>query len=368
MSERSQQRAEQASDLYSVLLAAAQFYRRQLKDAPRAIGYLKGRGLSGEIAKQFGIGYAPDGWQSLAAAFPDYDAKELTAAGLVKQNEEGRRYDVFRDRIMFPIVDARGNVIGFGGRVLDAGEPKYLNSPETAVFEKGRELYGLYQARQAIRDAGRVLVVEGYMDVVALAQHGVGYAVATLGTATTAVHVQKLLRQVDELVFCFDGDAAGRQGRVASARSEPSRTDRREARGFSVPAAGRGPGHATCAREARPLSKPSSTAAVPLSRYLLDELTARTDLGSAEGRARLVHAAKPLVNADPRGRFPRPGPARACRARAARRIRGGIAVRAHADGAPRRARVRRRRGRERIRRCGESSCAFFWTPRSSLSP
>ena len=302
VSERSQQRAEQASDLYSVLLAAAHFYRGQLKNAPRAIGYLKGRGLSGDIAKQFGIGYAPDGWQGLAAAFPDYDAKELTAAGLVKQNEEGRRYDVFRDRIMFPIVDARGNVIGFGGRVLDTGEPKYLNSPETAVFEKGRELYGLYQARQAIRDAGRVLVVEGYMDVVALAQHGVGYAVATLGTATTAFHVQKLLRQVDELVFSFDGDAAGRRAAWRALEvSLPELTDGKRV-GFLFLPQGEDPDSYVRAR-GKAAFEALVTAAVPLSRYLLDELTARTDLGSAEGRARLVHAAKPLVNAIHEGAF-----------------------------------------------------------------
>jgi DNA primase len=217
-SEHAQRRAQEGDDLHAVLLKAAQFYCAQLKQAPAAIAYLKKRGLSGEIAKRFGIGYAPDGWQSLAAAFSDYDGKGLAQAGLTKVSDkgtengrEGRRYDVFRDRIMFPIVDVRGNVIGFGGRVLETGEPKYLNSPETPVFEKGRELYGLYQGRRAIRDAGRVVVVEGYMDVVALAQSGVEYAVATLGTATTPAHVQKLLRQADEIVFCFDGDAAGRR-------------------------------------------------------------------------------------------------------------------------------------------------------------
>ncbi|HET7158860.1 MAG TPA: DNA primase, partial [Burkholderiales bacterium] len=209
-SEHSQKRLDESQDLHGVLLTAARYFRSCLKDAAGAIEYLKHRGLSGEIAREFGIGYAPDDWQNLAAAFPDYESKTLVVAGLVKQNE-GKRYDLFRNRIMFPIVDVRGNVIGFGGRVLDASEPKYLNSPETPVFEKGRELYGLYQARRAIRDAGRVLVVEGYMDVVALAQHGVGYAVATLGTATSPLHMQKLLRQVDEVVFCFDGDQAGRR-------------------------------------------------------------------------------------------------------------------------------------------------------------
>ena len=293
-SEHSQRRAEQSEDLHGVLLAAARFYRARLKDAPRAVAYLKSRGLSGEIAKRFGIGYAPDGWQNLASAFADYGAKALVSAGLVKQNDEGKRYDLFRDRIMFPIVDVRGNVIGFGGRVLDAGEPKYLNSPETPVFEKGRELYGLYQARRAIRDAGRVLVVEGYMDVVALAQHGVGYAVATLGTATTGLHVQKLLRQVDEVVFAFDGDAAGRRAAWRALEcSLPALTDGKQVRFLFLPQ-GEDPD-----TYVRTLGKQGFEAlletAVPLSRYLLDELSSRVDLSSAEGRAGLVHAAKPLV-------------------------------------------------------------------------
>src|SRR5687767_6549229 len=235
-SEHLQRRVAEGEDLHAVLLTAARYYRSQLKEAPPAIEYLKKRGLSGEVAKRFGVGYAPGGWQNLAAAFPDYNAKALVAAGLVKQNEEGRRYDLFRDRIMFPIVDMRGNVIGFGGRVLESGEPKYLNSPETAVFEKGRELYGLYQARRAIRDAGRVVVVEGYMDVVALAQHEIGYAVATLGTATTGVHVQKLLRQADQVVFCFDGDAAGRRAAWrALETSLPELVDGKELRFLFLP-------------------------------------------------------------------------------------------------------------------------------------
>ena len=182
-----------------------------MKEAPRAIEYLKGRGLTGTIAARFGLGYAPDDWQSLTKAFSDYQSKALETEGLVIAGEGGKRYDRFRGRIMFPIHDSRGQVIGFGGRVLDEGEPKYLNSPETPVFAKGRELYGLFQARQAIRSSGRVVVVEGYMDVIALAQHGVEYAVATLGTATTPVHAQKLFRLTDTVVFCFDGDEAGRR-------------------------------------------------------------------------------------------------------------------------------------------------------------
>jgi DNA primase len=204
-------RRDDAVDLSGLLLQAARFYRAALKDSERAIDYLKGRGLTGPVAARFGIGYAADDWQPLAAAFNEYQDKALETAGLVVAGESGKRYDRFRDRIMFPIHDGSGRVIGFGGRVLDQGEPKYLNSPETPLFSKGRELYGLFQARQAIRAAGRVVVVEGYMDVVALAQHGIEYAVATLGTATTPAHALKLFRITDNVVFCFDGDDAGRR-------------------------------------------------------------------------------------------------------------------------------------------------------------
>src|SRR3954466_14876598 len=202
---------ERQTDLYSVVEKAMEFYRGELKKSPRAIEYLKGRGLTGEIAARFRVGYAPDGWQGLKAAFSQYEDKALVEVGLVIEGEEGKRYDRFRDRVMFPIFNARGIAIGFGGRVMGDGEPKYLNSPETPLFEKGRELYGLVQARDAIRTEGHVLVVEGYMDVVALAQFDVGNAVAPLGTATTPVHVSKLLRLAEEIIFCFDGDAAGRK-------------------------------------------------------------------------------------------------------------------------------------------------------------
>jgi DNA primase len=292
-SEHAQRRAEETEDLNGVLLTAARFYRTSLKDAPRAIEYLKRRGVSGEVAKRFGVGYAPDGWQNLAGVFPDYNAKALAAAGLVKQNE-GRRFDLFRDRIMFPIVDVRGNVIGFGGRVLDSGEPKYLNSPETPVFEKGRELYGLYQARRAIRDAGRVVVVEGYMDVVALAQHGVGYAVATLGTATTGLHVQKLLRQSDEVVFCFDGDTAGRRAAWRALEvSLGELVDGKQVRFLFLP---QGDDPDTYVRaHGKAAFEKLLDAAAPLSQFLLDELTARVDAHTAEGCAKLLQDARPLV-------------------------------------------------------------------------
>ena len=297
-SESAKQRARQGESLHEVLLRAAQHYRNQLKDAPQAIAYLKKRGLSGEIAKRFGIGYVPEEWQNLAAAFTDYDGPMLATAGLVKQKEDGKRYDVFRNRIMFPIVDVRGNVIGFGGRVLGDGEPKYLNSPETPVFEKGRELYGLYQARRAIRDAGRVLVVEGYMDVVALAQAGVEYAVATLGTATTPVHVQKLLRQADEIVYCFDGDSAGRRAAWRALENSLAHlADGKQIRFLFLP---EGEDPDTYVRKhGKAAFETLVGKAVPLSRFLLDELAGRVDLAAAEGRARLVHEAKPLLKQMP---------------------------------------------------------------------
>jgi len=215
-------------DLLETLAAAARYYKLRLKDSPQAIAYLKGRGVTGETAAQFAIGFAPDGARNLEAAVPDYAAPALLEAGLVAESEpepgagEGgrrRRYDRFRHRIMFPIRNPRGQVIGFGGRLLEGGDTdprgaaraKYVNSPETPLFHKGRELYGQFEAREAIRAAGCVIVVEGYMDVVMLAQHGVRNVVAALGTATTEDHVHKLLRLADRVVFAFDGDAAGRR-------------------------------------------------------------------------------------------------------------------------------------------------------------
>ncbi|MDP1952401.1 MAG: toprim domain-containing protein, partial [Betaproteobacteria bacterium] len=224
----------------------------------------------------------------------DYTDKTLKEVGLVIENDAGKRYDRFRDRIMFPIINQRGFVVGFGGRVIGAGEPKYLNSPETPLFEKGRELYGLPQARQAIRDADRVLVVEGYMDVVALAQHGVGYAVATLGTATTPVHVQKLLRQADEIVFSFDGDAAGRKAaRHALEVSLPATLDNKTIRFLFLPE-GEDP-DSYVRTKGKEAFEDLVGRAEPLSAYLLAQLRARVDTNTAEGRSRLVHEAKPLL-------------------------------------------------------------------------
>ena len=289
------ERREEEVDICETLLAAAKFYRAQLREAPTAIDYLKRRGLTGAVAAHFGIGYAPPGWQNLAAAFPAYDNPALEAAGLVVAGDSGKRYDRFRDRVMFPIHDTRGRVIGFGGRVLESGEPKYLNSPETAVFSKGRELYGLYLARNAIRDAGQVVVVEGYMDVVALAQHGIGYVVATLGTSTTAIHAQKLLRLADTVVFCFDGDAAGRKAAWRALENVlPVLVDGKQARFLFLPD-GEDPDDFV-RRRGKAAFEQAIEAAVPLSAYLLGELTVRHSPTTAEGRAALVAAARPYVS------------------------------------------------------------------------
>ena len=286
------ERRERETDLYAVMDKAMEYFRAQLKGSPKAIAYLKGRGLTGEIAARFRIGYAPDDWQGLKAVFPEYQDKSLADTGLVIDNDEGRRYDRFRDRVMFPILNQRGSVIGFGGRVMGEGEPKYLNSPETALFEKGRELYGLTQARDAIRASGRVLVVEGYMDVVALAQFGVGYAVATLGTATTPMHITKLLRLAEEIVFCFDGDKAGRKAAWRALEvSLPLAVDHKPMRFLFLPAEDdpdsyvRAHGQEAFERLARE--------AQTLSGFLVGELRADADLATAEGRSKFLTEAKP---------------------------------------------------------------------------
>jgi len=282
-------------DLYEIMQRASDYYRAQLKAAPQAIEYLKGRGLTGKLAAQFGIGYAPEGWQNLESVFPDYAGKALKDAGLVIDAEGGgRRYDRFRSRIMFPILNQRGSVIAFGGRVIGEGEPKYLNSPETPLFEKGRELYGLTLARSAIREAGRVVVVEGYMDVAALAQNGIGYAVATLGTATSAAHVQKLLRQTDEVVFCFDGDTAGRKAAWHALEvSLPHLADNKAMRFLFLP-----PEHdpdSFVREKGKEAFEKELETTRPLSEFFVDELMGRVELNTHEGRGRLVHEAKPLL-------------------------------------------------------------------------
>jgi len=300
------QRAEQQSRalaLSEVMTKASDFYRRELRSAARAIDYLKGRGLSGEVAGKFWLGYAPDGWDSLKTLFPDYEANELVEAGLVidrSEEESGgrKRYDRFRDRIMFPIRNSKGQVIGFGGRVMDKGEPKYLNSPETPLFQKGSELYGLFEARQAIREKGYVLVTEGYMDVVALAQFGFAQAVATLGTACTPVHVQKLLRQTENVIFSFDGDAAGRRAaRRALEACLPHASDNKSLKFLFLPSEHDPDSYI---REfGTEAFETMVQDAMPLSQFFLNEVSAGNDLQTAEGRARVLFDAKPLLQTMP---------------------------------------------------------------------
>ncbi len=295
------QRKAESVALSEVLAKAAAYYKQQLRGSPRAIDYLKRRGLTGEIAARFGLGYAPDRWDALKAAFADYDQAELVGSGLViHRADEDKRYDRFRDRIMFPIRNARGDVIGFGGRVIDAGEPKYLNSPETPVFQKGSELYGLFEARQAIRERGYVLVVEGYMDVVALAQLGLSNAVATLGTACTSIHVQKLLRQSDHVVFSFDGDAAGRKAawRALEASLPHAADDKLLSFLFLPPE--HDPDSYVRAYGAEAFEREVS-AAMPLSEFFVRHLSDAADVHTAEGRAKLQHEALPLLKQLPDG-------------------------------------------------------------------
>ncbi|QWD03439.1 DNA primase [Polynucleobacter paneuropaeus] len=297
-------RQQQAMALSEVMSSAADWYRAQLKNAPRAIDYLKGRGLTGEIAKHYSLGYAPDGWQGLEAVFGTYSndevAKTLLEGGLLIQSEasEGnqtvRRYDRFRDRIMFPIRNPKGQVIGFGGRILDQGEPKYLNSPETPLFSKGNTLYGLFEARQAIRAQEYVLVCEGYMDVVALAQLGFPNAVATLGTACTANHVRMLLRQTDRIVFSFDGDSAGqRAAQRALEACLPLMSDDKEIRFLFLPTE-HDPDSYVRAYGAPAFEKVIKEAA-SLSTFFFRVVSEDHDLTTPEGRAQTHHAAKPLL-------------------------------------------------------------------------
>jgi DNA primase len=291
--------------LYELLDQAAQLYRHQLREhteAPRAIDYLKGRGLSGVIAARYGLGYAPPGWDFLGSRLgQDQKVQGLLAqAGLVT-DQDGKRYDRFRDRIMFPIRDRRGRVIGFGGRVLGDAKPKYLNSPETPVFHKGRELYGLYEAQQVRRKLERLLVVEGYLDVIALAQFGIDYAVATLGTATTEDHLQVLLRSAPELVFCFDGDQAGRTAAWKALETAlPFATGNQSLRFLFLP---EGEDPDTLIRaEGQAAFEARIGSSTPLSKFLFDRLQETVgDMISGDGRARLAALARPLIERVPVG-------------------------------------------------------------------
>ena len=300
------QRAENQAKtlaLSEAMTRACDYYRKQLRQDDRAKNYLKGRGLTGEVAARYGMGFAPDGWDGLKSIFPDYDVEALVESGLVidrtdEEDARHKRYDRFRDRIMFPIRNTKGQVIGFGGRVLDKGEPKYLNSPETPLFQKGSELYGLFEARQAIRDAGYVLVTEGYMDVVALAQLGFPQAVATLGTACTPIHVQKLLRQTDHVIFSFDGDSAGRRAaRRALEASLPYAGDNKTIKFLFLPSE-HDPDSFVREKGADAFSQQIQDA-MPLSQFLLKEAVGDNDLNTPEGRARAQFDAKPLLQALP---------------------------------------------------------------------
>jgi DNA primase len=305
--EAAQSKARQAT-LADVLARAADHYRKQLKSSPRAIEYLKRRGLTGEVAARFGIGHAPDGWRTLASCFAQYDDPLLVEAGLVivqgDEAAEQKRYDRFRDRIMFPIRSVLGETIGFGGRVLDHGEPKYLNSPETPLFVKGRELYGQYESRAGMRTRGYALVVEGYMDVVALAQSGFDNAVATLGTACTEEHVRKLFRFTDSVVFSFDGDAAGQRAATRALDAAlPHATDLRTIRFLFLPPE-HDPDSFVRAEGAAAFDR-FVAQAVPLSRQMVAVAREGCDLGAPEGRARFVTQARPLWTALPDGALKR---------------------------------------------------------------
>jgi len=290
--------------LYDLLDRAAALYRRQLRQhpqAPRAVEYLKGRGLTGEVAAAFGLGFAPPGWDFLLGTLGvgAQDRERLLRCGLVIE-QDGRRYDRFRDRIMFPIRDRRGRVIGFGGRVLGDEKPKYLNSPETPVFHKGRELYGLYEAQKANYRPERLLVVEGYLDVIALAQFGITYAVATLGTATSAEHLRLLLRAAPELVFCFDGDRAGRDAAWKALETALPLATGRQQIGFLFLPEGDDP-DTLIRRQGRAEFEQHLDTAMPLSDVLFDRLAAQVDMSSLDGRARLATLAKPLLEKVPAG-------------------------------------------------------------------
>lgn len=291
-------KASQQLALSQWLDQAARYYRSRLKETPAAITYLKERGVTGETARHFGLGYAPAGWRNLEGVLPDYAAEDAVRAGLVIAGEDGKRYDRFRERIMFPIRNPRGQVIGFGGRVLGQGEPKYLNSPEGPLFSKGHELYGLFEAREGIRASGRVLVVEGYMDVVMLHQHGCQYAVATLGTATTATHLGKLLRLADRVVFSFDGDAAGRRAAWRALENAlPLLSDTKQLDFLFLP-----PEHdpdSFVRAEGLEAFEACVRDALPLSSFLLKELAQRADITTPEGRARMQAELKPLVQQMP---------------------------------------------------------------------
>ncbi|MCM0035213.1 MAG: DNA primase [Burkholderiaceae bacterium] len=290
----SSRRREEISQHTQVLDLAQKHYVAQLRDSPAAIRYLKERGLTGLVAKEFGLGWSSAERQALSKVFPRYDDPILVESGLVIESEDGRRYDRFRERVMFPIRNVKGEIVGFGGRIIGKGEPKYLNSPETPVFSKGNELYGLYEARSSIRSEGCIIVVEGYMDVVGLAQLGVRNAVATLGTATTPTHIQKLLRASEKIIFSFDGDGAGRRAAWRALQASlPLLRDDISIRFLFLPSEHDPDSYIRqFGEEAFRACLAESDA---LSTFFLNELAARHSLQELEGRSALVHEAKPLL-------------------------------------------------------------------------
>jgi DNA primase len=300
--EESQRPARRYDELFELLAKVDRYYQDNLKSSKAAQDYLKGRGIDGPTAKRFGIGFSPAGWSAVLDKIGKSNEliEHLLAVGLVIRKDNGSHYDRFRDRIMFPIRDSRGRCIGFGGRVMGDDEPKYLNSPETVLFHKGRELYGLYEARQAIRNIERLVVVEGYMDVIGLARHGIEFAVATLGTATTDDHLKRLFRITEEVSFCFDGDRAGRAAAWRALETAlPQIREGRQIRFVFLPD-GQDPDSFVRDNGARAFEE-ALAAGVPLSDFLVEELALQVDMDSVDGRARLAELAKPLLQRIPDG-------------------------------------------------------------------
>lgn len=294
--------ARRYDELFSLLDSISRHWQECLKDSPTAVEYVKNRGIDGSTAKRFGIGYAPDGWSNVLDKFgKSTEATErLLATGMIIEKDNGKHYDRFRDRIMFPIRDARGRTIGFGGRTLGDGEPKYLNSPETVLFHKGRELYGLYEARQALRNIEQLVVVEGYMDSVALARHGIDFAVATLGTATTSDHLNRVFRLTENVCFAFDGDRAGRKAAWRALENAlPQIREGRQIRFMFLPE-GHDPDSYVNEFGTDGFLK-ALDEGVALSEFLIQELASQVDMSTVDGRARLAELARPLVNRIPTG-------------------------------------------------------------------
>jgi DNA primase len=294
--------ARRYDELFSLMDSVARYWQAVMKETQTAVDYLKNRGIDGATAKRFGIGYAPDGWSNVLDKFgKSSEATErLLATGLIIRKDNGQHYDRFRDRIMFPIRDTRGRTIGFGGRTLGDGEPKYLNSPETVLFHKGRELYGLFEARQALRNIEQLVVVEGYMDVVALARHGIDFSVATLGTATTSEHLNQLFRLTENVYFCFDGDRAGKAAAWRALENAlPQIREGRQIRFVFLPE-GQDPDSFVNENGADAFVDALDNG-VALSGFLIDELASQVDMESVDGRARLAELARPLVNKIPTG-------------------------------------------------------------------